>query len=171
MSGQISKGESIAVAPSGQQSSVLAIPREDQPCQQASAGQRLSLELIYSVKINAGDIIAAADARPEFSDQFEAIIHWRAEPSLLPGRTYLLQAIGGDSEASISRLKYRIESGPGGVANVSGFLWVTEDGIAIKFEGMTGSTKISMLLSNVVRGPVDPALFEVPSDYQIMELD
>jgi bifunctional enzyme CysN/CysC len=58
-----------------------------------------------------GDIIVPADARPEFSDQFEARISWLSEQELLPGRTYTLEALGGSSEATISKLKYRIEPG------------------------------------------------------------
>ena len=81
------------------------------------------------------------------------------------------EEVGREMISDEATIKYRVEGGSGGNTGVRGFLWVTEDGIAIKFEGMTGSTKVSMLLSNVVRGPVDPALFEVPLDYQIMELD
>lgn len=81
------------------------------------------------------------------------------------------EEVGREMISDEATIKYRVDGGSGGNTGVSGFLWVTEDGIAIKFEGMTGSTKVSMLLTNVVRGPVDPALFEVPTDFQIMELD
>ena len=81
------------------------------------------------------------------------------------------EEVGREMISDEAAIKYRVDGGSGGNTGVSGFLWVTEDGIAIKFEGMTGSTKVSMLLTNVVRGPVDPALFEVPTDFQIMELD
>lgn len=108
VSGQLNKDESIVLAPSGQQSSVLAISGADGECRQAVAEAELALDLIYSVSVNAGNIIAPADNRPEFADQFEAKIDWLGQQLLFPGRSYSLRAIGGNSEATVSRLKYRI---------------------------------------------------------------
>ncbi|HAJ77275.1 MAG: adenylyl-sulfate kinase [Gammaproteobacteria bacterium] len=110
LSGELKKDDSVAIAPSGQQTSILAIQQESQHRQSASAETALSLELTYSVSIQPGDIIVAADIRPEFADQFEAKIDWLDEQDLLPGRTYSFRAVGGSGEATISKLKYRIEA-------------------------------------------------------------
>ncbi len=110
LSGEIQKGESVILAPSGQQTSILAISENGSArpsCEQANS--RLDLELSYAVKARAGDLIAPADFRPEFADQFEARLKWVGEPELLPGRTYSLIAAGGTSEATVSKLKYRLE--------------------------------------------------------------
>lgn len=108
VSGQLNKDESIAITPSGQQTSILTIDKQGEKCQLADAETNLVLELTYSVAIKAGDIIAPADVRPEFADQFEAKINWLSEQALLPGRSYVLEAVGGSSEATISKIKYRI---------------------------------------------------------------
>jgi bifunctional enzyme CysN/CysC len=54
-------------------------------------------------------MIVPSNSRPEFADQFEAKIYWLSKEDLLPGRTYILEAVGGKSEATISKLKYRLE--------------------------------------------------------------
>lgn len=102
LSGSINSGDSIAIAPGGQQTSIMAVnPTGDT--------DELVLEFAYSVTAHAGNIIAPADARPEYADQFEAQLQWLDAHELLPGRTYELRAAGGTSEATISRLKYALE--------------------------------------------------------------
>ncbi|MDD9889137.1 MAG: adenylyl-sulfate kinase [Gammaproteobacteria bacterium] len=109
VSGQLTKDDSIVTAPSGHQTSILAMEADGSSCVSIDAEAELKLALTYSVNLNPGDILAAADLRPEFADQFEAQIEWLEESELLPGRTYSLSAIGGESEATVSRLKYRID--------------------------------------------------------------
>lgn len=132
LAGTISPGDSVAIAPGGQQSSIMVIIDNDQ-CELAQcteAGATVTLNLTYSLSPKPGNILAPADARPEYADQFEAALHWRAEAELLPGRSYELEAVGGHSHATISRLKYRNEndlqiaaktlaSGQQGVANLA----------------------------------------------------
>ena len=109
ISGQINKEDSVVTAPSGHQTSILAMEANGAEYTSMDAEADLNLDLTYSVNMNPGDILAAADLRPEFTDQFEAQIAWQGEQELLPGRTYRLQAIGGESEATVSRLKYRVD--------------------------------------------------------------
>ena len=110
VSGELNKDESIAIAPSGQQTSILVIEQAGKICQSITASTELTLDLTYSVSTTPGDIIVPADLRAEFSDQFEAKIYWLSEQELLPGRTYTLSAVGGNSEATISKLKYQIDA-------------------------------------------------------------
>ena len=111
VSGSLKKGESIALVPTGQQSTILSLAEEGHQLKNAEAECILDLELTYSVPMAAGNIIVPADERPEYSDQFEAKIYWLDIQQLFPGRTYQLRSIGGNTEASISRLKYKIEMG------------------------------------------------------------
>ena len=105
ISGQINNEDSVVTAPSGHQTSILSIEANGAECSSIEADADLNLNLTYSVTLNPGDILAAADLRPEFTDQFEAQIAWLSEQELLPGRTYRLHALGGESEAFGSRLK------------------------------------------------------------------
>ncbi len=109
ISGGVSRNESVAILPSGQQTSILTIAEQGQQRDPAQARADLTLELTYSVSIVAGNLITPADDRPEFSDQFEARIRCSGQQTLLPGRMYFLEAVGGCSEVTISKLKYRLE--------------------------------------------------------------
>ena len=90
ISGGVSRNESVAILPSGQQTSILTIAEQGQQRDSAQARADLTLELTYSVSIVAGNLITPADDRPEFSDQFEARIRCSGQQSLLPGRMYFL---------------------------------------------------------------------------------
>lgn len=131
--GRIRPGDSIAIAPSGHQSSVLSLASAEAPnkeLREASAGERIVLNLTYSVPVQERNLVVSAEARPEYSDQFEVTIQWTGTDPLLPGRSYALVALGGSSDANVSRLKYRLHNeqelasktltaGQLGVANLS----------------------------------------------------
>ena len=108
ISGQINADESVSLMPSGQQAYILLIEKEANYHQSINAKAELSLELTYSVSMKEGDMIVPLNSRPEFADQFEAKIYWLSKQDLLPGRAYILKAAGGKSEATISKLKYRL---------------------------------------------------------------
>lgn len=111
LAGTITSGDSVAIAPGGQQSSIMGIAdgSQSEPGRCAEPGTTLTLNLTYSLPAKPGNILAPADARPEYADQFEATLQWQADAELLPGRSYDLEAMGGHSHATISRLKYRIQ--------------------------------------------------------------
>lgn len=111
LSGSIRVNDSIVLAPGGQQSTVMTIKGANGKSVKTAevSDQDTELEFTYSLPARTGNLIASADARPEFSDQFAAEIVWQSDAELLPGRTYLLESVGGKSEATVSRLKYRLD--------------------------------------------------------------
>lgn len=132
VSGKINKGDCVNTIPTGQQSTVISLEHDGNAIESASADTTLAIDLAYSVKLREGDVLACADHSPEYADQFEANLSWLANEELLPGRSYRLQTITGMADASISRLKYRVnkdsnqqiaaktlECGQDGVANIS----------------------------------------------------
>ncbi len=132
ISGEISKGDCVNTIPSGQQSTVMALEHDGAPIQSASADANVAIDLAYSVKLQEGDVLACADNSPEYADQFEANLNWLDDEDMLPGRSYRLQTITGQCDASISRLKYRLDkennqqiaantlvAGEEGVANIA----------------------------------------------------
>ncbi|MGL1687280.1 sulfate adenylyltransferase subunit CysN, partial [Vibrio parahaemolyticus] len=58
---------------------------------EAVAGQSVTLMLADEVDCARGDVIAAATAPPQASDQFAATMVWMADAPLLPNRAYLLK--------------------------------------------------------------------------------
>jgi bifunctional enzyme CysN/CysC len=107
--GRIKPGDTIAVAKSGRTSVVKHIVTLDGDLPEASAGEAVTLTLADEIDISRGDILCAANARAEVSDQFAAHLLWMAEEELLPGRQYLLKLSTSTVPAQITTLKHKID--------------------------------------------------------------
>jgi len=107
-SGRIKPGDEIIVTASGQTSTVKEIVTFDGNLNEAIAGQAVTLTLTDEIDISRGDVLAQADAKPEFADQFEARIIWMHDDHLLPGRPYLIKMGAQVTNAQISDLKYKV---------------------------------------------------------------
>ena len=112
LSGLLQTGINIVLSPGGQQSAVTAIhnPGGEAVAEIGEADTESTLTLDAPLPDPVGKLIAAADARPEYADQFESHLDWSGDDELLPGRTYQLEAPGGQSIATVSRLKYRLNN-------------------------------------------------------------
>lgn len=69
----------------------------------------MTLTLEDEVDISRGDIIAAAGARPEVSDQFAAHLIWMHDDPLLPGRPYLIKIGTRSVSASVTEIKHKVD--------------------------------------------------------------
>jgi bifunctional enzyme CysN/CysC len=107
-SGRVKPGDEIVVTASGQTSKVKDIVTFDGNLDEAIAGQAITLTLEDEIDISRGDVLAHADAKPDFADQFEARIIWMHEDHLLPGRPYLIKMGAQVANAQISDLKYKV---------------------------------------------------------------
>lgn len=107
-SGTIKPGDEIIVTASGQTSTVKEIVTFDGNLDVAIAGQAVTLTLADEIDISRGDVLAQADAKPEFADQLEARIIWMHDDHLLPGRPYLIKMGAQVTNAQISDLKYKV---------------------------------------------------------------
>ncbi|WP_412776731.1 sulfate adenylyltransferase subunit CysN [Thalassospira lucentensis] len=107
-SGMIKPGDEIIVTASGQTSTVKDIVTFDGNLDVAIAGQAVTLTLADEIDISRGDVLAQADAKPDFADQFEARIIWMHDDPLLPGRPYLIKMGAQVTNAQISDLKYKV---------------------------------------------------------------
>ena len=107
--GSVRPGDEVRVMKSGVIARIARIVTYEGDLKQARSGAAVTLVLDREVDASRGDVVAAAIAPVETSDQFEATLVWlAAEPGLI-GRTYDLK-LGTDwSAASITTLKYRID--------------------------------------------------------------
>ena len=101
--GAIKPGDRVRILPSGRLTSIARIVTMDGDLEEAVAGQSVTLTLTDEVDCSRGDVIAVADAPPQSSDQFAAMIVWMNEAPLLPGRSYLMkigsQTVGANIKA------------------------------------------------------------------------
>lgn len=77
--------------------------------------------------------------------------------------------VGSESIEGFESTKYKMMMKDG---SAGGFIWVTQDGIAIKMDMLSKSgrdkTRITMTLKNLQIGSQDPQLFELPAGYTAM---
>ncbi len=107
-SGTVKPGDAVRIVPSGKASTVKSIVTYGGDLDEAVAGQSVTLTLTDEVDCSRGDVIAAADAPPEASDQFEATIVWMDEEALKPGRGYWLKLASQMVTATVQEPKYEI---------------------------------------------------------------
>ncbi|WP_337996666.1 sulfate adenylyltransferase subunit CysN [Oleispirillum naphthae] len=107
-SGTLRVGDRVAVPSSGQVSTVRRIATFNGDLQEAAAGDAVNLVLADEIDVSRGEMLAAADARPDLCDQFMAKIIWMHGDPLLPGRKCLMK-IGADLVAAqVSEIKHKI---------------------------------------------------------------
>jgi len=107
-SGRITVGDRIAALPSGRTSTVRSIVNGFDETPHGSAGQAITVVLADEVDVSRGDVLVAADARPDVADQFEATLIWMGEQPMLPGRSYLLKTSTQTVAATVAPLKYKV---------------------------------------------------------------
>ncbi len=78
-------GDQVVVLPQGARSTVRALETADGTLQRAEVGQSISLRLADHLDVSRGDLIAAAEAPPEVTEDFEATVCWFGEQPLRAG--------------------------------------------------------------------------------------
>ncbi len=106
--GVVKPGDAVRVLPSGKTSKIARVVSFDGDLDQAQAGQSVTLTFEDEIDCSRGNVIAAADAPPEASDQFEATIVWMDDEPLLPGRGYQLKLASQTVSATVAEPKYEI---------------------------------------------------------------
>jgi bifunctional enzyme CysN/CysC len=107
--GSVKAGDRVAVARTGQQTSVARIVTRDGDLPIAVPGEAIALTMSNEIDISRGDVLAAPDALPEVSDQIAAHLIWMSEEPLLPGRSYLMKAGARTVGAAVTELKHQVD--------------------------------------------------------------
>ena len=101
-------GQSIRVLPSGATAQIQEIVLFEEQLESAETGQAVTLTLDKEIDASRGDVIVAADAPCEVSDQFEVNIVWMdQEPGYL-GRSFWLKLGTTQVNAHITAIKHKI---------------------------------------------------------------
>jgi bifunctional enzyme CysN/CysC len=110
LSGDIFAGEEIYIQPSGKTTTVKSIITKDESLEYAVAGQAITLTLSEEIDISRGDVFTKIKSPATVSDQFDAQIVWMSEEFLFPGRSYLLKLATQTANATISKIKYEVNT-------------------------------------------------------------
>ena len=109
VAGSIRPGDEIRALPSGQIASIDRIVLSTNDLDQAITDQAVTLTLDREIDLSRGDLIVAADAPCEVSDQFEAELVWMDNEPGYIGRRYILQLGTSKANASLSEIKFKYD--------------------------------------------------------------
>ncbi|MGF6177815.1 sulfate adenylyltransferase subunit CysN [Ensifer sp. 4252] len=107
-SGRIAVGDPVTVAKSGQKTAIKSIVTYDGEVASAEAGQAVTLVLRDEVDASRGNMLTSPSARPFVADQLQAHVIWFDANPLLPGRSYILRTETDSVNATITKLKHRV---------------------------------------------------------------
>ncbi len=108
-SGTIARGSEVVAALSDRASRVARIVGPSGDLDQAQAGQSVTICLTDEIDISRGDVLAAAGALPQVTDQFAAHIVWMDTEPMLPERRYLARFATASATARITDLTHAVD--------------------------------------------------------------
>ncbi len=108
-SGRVRPGDRVRSLPSGRETTITRIVTLGGDLDEAVAGQSVTLTFADEIDTSRGDVIAAGDAPPEVSDQFQVKLLWMSESPLLPGRRYFLKSGTRTVSATVNAPKHGID--------------------------------------------------------------
>ena len=109
VSGTVSPGDRVQIAPSGKEAEVAEIVAWKESRPNAGRGESVTLTLRTDLDVARGDVFAAADDPVETADQFQAQVLWMGDEPLVVGRPYGLKIHTREAGATVTRIKYRLD--------------------------------------------------------------
>ncbi|MDB3918565.1 sulfate adenylyltransferase subunit CysN [Luminiphilus sp.] len=109
VAGSIKLGDEIRALPSGQMAAIDRIVLSSNDLDQAVTDQAVTLTLDREIDLSRGDLIVAADAPCEVSDQFEAELVWMDNEPGYVGRRYSFQLGTSQANASLTDIKFKYD--------------------------------------------------------------
>ena len=109
VAGSIKPGDEIRALPSGQMAAIDRIVRSSNDLDQAVTDQAVTLTLDREIDLSRGDLIVAAEAPCEVSDQFEAELVWMDNEPGYVGRRYSFQLGTSQANASLTDIKFKYD--------------------------------------------------------------
>lgn len=108
--GQVSVGDEVRASLSGHTATVTDIIGMNGSTQCATAADAVTLTLSKEIDVSRGDILSLSHSPLEVTDQFEAVLIWMNEDAGLNGRSYDIKLATQWASASITNIKYRIDT-------------------------------------------------------------
>ncbi|MFJ7215221.1 sulfate adenylyltransferase subunit 1 [Amycolatopsis sp. NPDC098790] len=107
--GTVRPGDEIVVLPQGIRSRVERIDTADGPLDEAGAGTSVTLLLADDIDISRGDLIAAADAPPQVTDEITGTLCWLSSKPLKEGARVLVKHGTRTVQALVGELHARFD--------------------------------------------------------------
>ena len=106
--GVVKPGDRVRVLPSSRESTVTRIVTMDGDLPSAGPAQAITLVLADEIDISRGDVIVAADAPLQVTDQLGVHLLWMSDQAMFPGRQYYLKCGTRTVPCTVTDLKHTI---------------------------------------------------------------
>jgi bifunctional enzyme CysN/CysC len=107
-SGFVRPGDRVRVLPSGAESIVQRVVTYEGDLPEGGPGQAVTLVLADEIDISRGDVLAAANAPPQATDQLAVHVLWMSEHPMYPGRQYYLKTGTRTVPCVVTELKHTV---------------------------------------------------------------
>ncbi len=107
-SGTVKPGQKVRIIPSNKTSYVDRIVTYDGDLTQANLNQSVTITLKDEIDCSRGQIIISDNSEVQSSDQFETLLIWMDDNSLIPNRSYYLKIGTQTISAYVSKIKYKV---------------------------------------------------------------
>ena len=107
LAGSVEAGQEVRVLPSGEVAQVADIVLDQQHLGAAVADQAVTITLDREVDVSRGDVLVAAAAPCEVSDQFDAQLVWMDQDAGFVGRSYWLMLGTNRVNATLTDIKHK----------------------------------------------------------------
>jgi len=108
LNGLVEIGTKVVCLANSLGASVDRIEFDGDEVQSARPGDHIRLHLGNSIDVAPGQLVAAAEGRPEVADQIQAQLFWSSSTPMLPGRPYILELAGQRATATITDIRFKL---------------------------------------------------------------
>jgi bifunctional enzyme CysN/CysC len=108
-SGTLRPGDEVVAVPSGMRSRVDRIVTFDGDLDLAGPGFAVTVTLTDEIDVSRGDLLVSPQHPPQRAHDLDAMLVWMAESEGAPGGSYLLQSVGGSSNASLRDVQHGVD--------------------------------------------------------------
>lgn len=107
--GPIRVGDEVSVLPGGQRTYISKIETSDASLDEALVGRSVSVHLSDDLDVSRGDLIAAASAPANVTNEFEATLCWFSENPLVSGQRFRIKHTTRVTPANILSVDSRLD--------------------------------------------------------------
>ena len=108
-SGVFKPGDKVKVLPSGKETTIKAIDTLEGELDMAFAPQSVTLRLSDEIDTSRGDMIVAADNVPNMEQEFDAMVCWMNERSMVLGGKYTIKHTSNETRCVVRNVNFKID--------------------------------------------------------------
>ena len=109
LSGIYRKGDVVTVLPSGVQSTITKIEKNNIEVEEAYALESAVLHLEDDVDVSRGDVIVHQNNQPKVAQELDVLICWMSNKPLAAGNKYLLQINSRVVRSAVKEIEYKLD--------------------------------------------------------------